>query len=259
MYKKILTVLVLMFSSPSISIAQTKPDLNATWDSGYGYINWHGWYSKPTQLLFGDLRLSGGRWVFEGKYSNMLKPSSQGTVFFEFSPDGRSFTGRWKNSNSGRSNSWSGQQVAGKPYYADTAYVAQHGTPICTDDLFKKGKRVGPDSSACSIPKDFNGLSIDGLINDMNYDKFHGACSKHDMCYSSPWRARGAEVAGKSACDSRFLDDLQSICDEAHNDGSPRWMRCRAAGRTMSVAVNNFLIATDAYKAGQKWAELNCR
>jgi hypothetical protein len=242
-----------------VALAQTKPDLNVTWNSNYGHMNWGFWYGKPTNNFSGTLKQSGGKWVYDGRYTDLLNPaSSRGTLYFEFSNDGSSFTGQWKNSVSGRSGAWSGQRYQGDAYPAATAYQARFGVPLCNGDLFARGSRDNETNSACSIPKEYDGIDIDGLIRDMNYDKFHEACRLHDICYSSPWRARNAEGDGKSACDDQFLTDLQQKCNDDHNDGSPRWIRCRAAARTMSVAVNNFSVAQNSYDRGQRWSSRHC-
>lgn len=246
------------------SFAQTKPDLlGTTWTSNYGHMNWGvgaGWYGSPLQLLFGGLKRQSGKWVYEGRYEDIApgKSDSRGTFFFEFSRDGRSFTGTWTNAVSGRSGSWSGEVYHGDAYPEVTAYQLRFGVPLCKRDLYARGKRDAQTNSACSIPKEWNGMNIDGLIHDMNYEKFHEACRLHDICYSSPWTNRGAGDAGKAACDAQFLSDLQQACNDQHNDGSPRWMRCRAAGRTLSVAVNNFSAAQFGYDSGQDWSSRHC-
>jgi hypothetical protein len=42
---------------------------------------------------------------------------------------------------------------------------------------------------------------------------FHGACDRHDDCYTTPWRdVAPARAEAKLTCDTRFLDDLDASC-----------------------------------------------
>lgn len=262
MHRMILMVVVVMMAGIGVSHGQTKPDLGpgTTWTSSFGYINWGHYYGNPLQILNGELGPRAGKWVYEGAYQHITPGQfdSRGTVFFTFSPDGRRFTGTWTNAVSGRSGSWEGEVYGGDAYPAVTAYQLRFGVPLCKADLYARGKRDPETNSACSIPKEWNGINIDGLIHDMNYEKFHEACRLHDICYSSPWSNRGAGHEGKDACDAQFLSDLQQACNDQHNDGSPRWMRCRAAGRAMSVATNHAGGADFGYESGQTFSTNHC-
>lgn len=150
-----------------------------------------------------------------------------------------------------------------------TAYVDKYGAYQCNtgiDPLVLRGYRASETNSACSIPKDYKlkmdknklkleaDVNIDGFVPDKNYERFHTACSFHDTCYASPWESKGEN--GQKACDDRFLTDMIEICNKQHNDGSPRWIACRTAGRVFYTFVK--LMGEDGYNSGQIWAAKNC-
>lgn len=42
---------------------------------------------------------------------------------------------------------------------------------------------------------------------------FHGACERHDGCYSTPWRfVARSRPAAKLTCDTRFFADMDAAC-----------------------------------------------
>ena len=139
-----------------------------------------------------------------------------------------------------------------------SVFQKKSGNYRCDLDPWKE--RAAPEKStgsACSIPKEFEGVDIDDLVNDKNYAKFHSVCQTHDLCYSAPWRAAGRDSSGQGYCDSAFYQDMLDKCDQTHDDGSPNWFECRGTATTIYGAVAGF--GKSSYNGGQDWAEDHCK
>lgn len=93
----------------------------------------------------------------------------------------------------------------------------------------------GKFKPVCSIPSD--GV-IGDLVPDGFYSQFLSACLSHDYCYGSPWLAAGISN-GKTICDSQFHADMITICNDDHNDGSPRWFKCRTYADIFYAAMEH--------------------
>lgn len=133
-----------------------------------------------------------------------------------------------------------------------------NGTTGTTSGSFERGKSIANDymnfirvkdtmqqvdftdangkfKPVCSIPSD--GV-VGGLVPDGFYSQFLSACLSHDYCYGSPWLAAGISN-GKAVCDAQFHTDMLKICDDDHNDGSPRWFKCRTYADIFHVAMGH--------------------
>jgi len=66
---------------------------------------------------------------------------------------------------------------------------------------------------------------------------FRGACDRHDYCYSSGKAFYGDS---RSACDSRFLSDMESKCRSDYNPANPLLLPCLTTAAECYGAVRTF-------------------
>ena len=71
---------------------------------------------------------------------------------------------------------------------------------------------------------------------------FEAACDRHDDCYATPWRdVAGSRPDAKSACDSRFHDDLGVACRDAIPEAPRRLAWCLDVAWLYFRAVRSWL------------------
>ena len=125
-------------------------------------------------------------------------------------------------------------------------------------------KSVAQDhfSFTCSAPLGSNGCSNpsgDPIAAHVYNPLFKSACNTHDACYRSPWRKAGFfNHTGKQACDNAFLEDMNTICDNANFDSIDfiERIQCKVAAEIYAKAV--VLHGSSAFDEGQNDANKKC-
>ncbi len=107
--------------APNTRSGAAKPNLTTVWNSDFGCINFsNGWYDNPEKTISGTLsRCAQGTFVFEGLWG---RSGDEGKfeVIFEFSQDGRTFTGKYR-TRAGQWKTWNGSNPDGNPTFESCA------------------------------------------------------------------------------------------------------------------------------------------
>ena len=84
-----------------------KPNLTCKWQSTHGDIDWQGgYYGRQSKTIQGELKLRGGKWVYEGTWGR-TSGSRWGKVYFEFTGPNE-FVGYWTEKDGSKQNKWTG-------------------------------------------------------------------------------------------------------------------------------------------------------